>query len=372
MVREGGLVAFITSQGVLNAEQGRPVREWLMNRCEPVIGHPAARTTSLQNTRGRRSACDLVILQKKAATGELSERQRDFIESRKLSNGIRINNLFQSYRQGDPYRGQSRQRPLRQTGDGVHTTRRAWTASTGRCGRMLSEDFNRHFNESYCLEHAPEQTPGTPERELSRPRQANASVPKDTSPALPEKSSRRLSPTPVTFSSNGKRRKNAASSPKWRRRATKSIPKPGELPESKTNPDKRYRILPPLPPENRPGRIWPTSGPGSKRAGESLVGAAPAETRRFRHDGYTVQHVAEQRNRNRGRASPGRFSTRWKRRLPHLPPQLPNRKRAAGTVADALRSVRLQRRGAAAGRTRYIQEKEQPPGAKRKTPDNPH
>lgn len=38
--------------------------------------------------------------------------------------------------------------------------------------RMLSEDFNRHFNESYCLEHAPEQTPGTPERELSRPRQA--------------------------------------------------------------------------------------------------------------------------------------------------------------------------------------------------------
>ncbi|MCS2957519.1 hypothetical protein NXX53_11015 [Bacteroides salyersiae] len=39
-------------------------------------------------------------------------------------------------------------------------------------------------------------------------------------------------------------------------------------------------------------------------------------------------------------------------------------KRAAGTVADALRSVRLQRRGAAAGRTRYIQEKEQPPGSK--------
>ena len=35
-----------------------------------------------------------------------------------------------------------------------------------------------------------------------------------------------------------------------------------------------------------------------------------------------------------------------------------------GTVADALRSVRLQRRGAAAGRTQYIQEKEQPPGSK--------
>ncbi len=58
--------------------------------------------------------------------------------------------------------------------------------------RMLSEDFNRHFNESYCLEHAPEQTPGTPERELSRSVRRNASVPKDTSPALPEKSSREI------------------------------------------------------------------------------------------------------------------------------------------------------------------------------------
>ena len=39
MVREGGLVAFITSQGVLNAEQGRPVREWLMNRCAVSYTH---------------------------------------------------------------------------------------------------------------------------------------------------------------------------------------------------------------------------------------------------------------------------------------------------------------------------------------------
>ena len=152
-----------------------------------------------------------------------------------------------------------------------------------------------------------------------------AKQPKDTSPALPEKSSRRLSPTPVTFSSNGKRRKNAASSPKWRRRATMSIPKPGRLPESKTNPDKRYRILPPHPPENRPGRIWPTSGPG-RRSGRIACGS---NTRRNpKISAWRILPCstwAEQRNRNRGRASPGRFSTRWKRRLPHLPPKLPNR-----------------------------------------------
>ena len=96
MVREGGLVAFITSQGVLNAEQGRPVREWLMNRCEPVSAIRLPNNLFTEHA-GTEVGSDLVILQKKAATGELSERQRDFIESRKLSNGIRINNLFQSF-----------------------------------------------------------------------------------------------------------------------------------------------------------------------------------------------------------------------------------------------------------------------------------
>lgn len=92
MVREGGLVAFITSQGVLNAEQGRPVREWLMNRCEPVSAIRLPNNLFTEHA-GTEVGSDLVILQKKAATGELSERQQDFIESRKLSNGIRINNL---------------------------------------------------------------------------------------------------------------------------------------------------------------------------------------------------------------------------------------------------------------------------------------
>jgi hypothetical protein len=134
------------------------------------IGHPAAEQP-LYRTRGTEVGSDLVILQKKAATGELSERQRDFIESRKLSNGIRINNLFQSFDRvihteakvgKDPYGKPAMEFTHAEGVDGIDREMR----------RMLSEDFNRHFNESYCLEHAPEQTPGTPERELSRPRQA--------------------------------------------------------------------------------------------------------------------------------------------------------------------------------------------------------
>ncbi|MDR2949954.1 MAG: SAM-dependent methyltransferase, partial [Prevotella sp.] len=35
-VREGGIIAFITSQGVLNSEHNKPVREYLMNNCDLV------------------------------------------------------------------------------------------------------------------------------------------------------------------------------------------------------------------------------------------------------------------------------------------------------------------------------------------------
>ena len=95
-VREGGLVAFITSQGVLNAEQGRPVREWLMKRCD-VVSAARLPNNLFFDHAGTEVGSDLIILQKKTLTGELSPRQLDFIESRKLSNGIRVNNLFRTF-----------------------------------------------------------------------------------------------------------------------------------------------------------------------------------------------------------------------------------------------------------------------------------
>ena len=134
------------------------------------IGHPAAEQP-LYRTRGDGGRQRPGYPAKESRHGELSERQRDFIESRKLSNGIRINNLFQSFDRvihteakvgKDPYGKPAMEFTHAEGVDGIDREMR----------RMLSEDFNRHFNESYCLEHAPEQTPGTPERELSRPRQA--------------------------------------------------------------------------------------------------------------------------------------------------------------------------------------------------------
>ncbi len=96
MVREGGIVAFISSQGVLNAEQNRPVREWLMQRCEPVSAIRLPNNLFTEHA-GTEAGSDLIVLQKKASDNNLSQRSQDFIESRQLSNGIRVNNLFQTF-----------------------------------------------------------------------------------------------------------------------------------------------------------------------------------------------------------------------------------------------------------------------------------
>ncbi|MDR0430237.1 MAG: N-6 DNA methylase [Tannerellaceae bacterium] len=151
-VREGGLVAFITSQGVLNSEANRPVREWLMQQCEPVsaVRFP---NNLFTDHAGTEVGSDLIILQKKAPGGELSERQHDFINSRKLSNGISVNNLFQTFNRvihdrvkvgTDPY-GKPAMEFTHSGGVG---------AIASELRGMLREDFSKHLDVELYRQHA--------------------------------------------------------------------------------------------------------------------------------------------------------------------------------------------------------------------------
>ncbi len=101
--------------------------------------------------RGRQR---LIILQKKAAAGELTPRQLDFIESRKLSNGIRVNNLFRTFDRvihtdakvgTDPYG-----KPAME-----FTHAGGASAIADELRRMLSDDLRANFDISYYLSHAP-------------------------------------------------------------------------------------------------------------------------------------------------------------------------------------------------------------------------
>jgi hypothetical protein len=151
-VREGGLVVFITSQGVLNSEANRPVREWLMQHTEPVsvVRFP---NNLFTDHAGTEVGSDLIILQKKTPGSALSQRQQDFIECRKLSNGISVGNLFQNFDRvihdsvkvgTDPYG-----KPAME-----FTHSGGVDAIAAELRGMLREDFSQHLDLQHYLSHA--------------------------------------------------------------------------------------------------------------------------------------------------------------------------------------------------------------------------
>ena len=167
-VRDGGIIAFITSQGVLNSEQNRPVREWLADRCD-VVSAIRLPNNLFTDYAGTEVGSDLIVLQKRPS-GEypLTERQTDFIESRKLSNGISINNLF---RQLD----RVIQTDAKVGTDPYGKPAMEFTHSGGETGiaedlrRMLGEDFSKHLDLERYLSFAPQRVEQTQERNVAAP-----------------------------------------------------------------------------------------------------------------------------------------------------------------------------------------------------------
>ncbi|SBW05539.1 conserved hypothetical protein [uncultured Dysgonomonas sp.] len=151
--REGGLIAFITSQGVLNSEQNKPIREHLMNSCN-VVSAIRLPNNLFTEEAGTEVGSDLIILQRKNTTILPTQRQQDFIESRKLSNGISVNNLFKDFDRviqtdvkvgTDPYG-----KPAMEF---THSGGTEAIAAT--LYRMLNEDFSQNLDLKHYLSHAP-------------------------------------------------------------------------------------------------------------------------------------------------------------------------------------------------------------------------
>ncbi|GHU63468.1 hypothetical protein FACS1894123_06300 [Bacteroidia bacterium] len=167
-VRDGGIIAFITSQGVLNSEQNRPIREWLAGRCD-VISAIRLPNNLFTDHAGTEVGSDLIVLQKRPL-GEypVTERQTDFIESRKLSNGISINNLFQQL-------DRVIQTDAKVGTDPYGKPAMEFTHSGGETGiaedlqRMLGEDFSKHLDLNRYLSFAPQRAEQTQVRNETAP-----------------------------------------------------------------------------------------------------------------------------------------------------------------------------------------------------------
>ena len=95
-LREGGVVAFITSQGVMNSPQNEPVRDWLMKNAN-LVSAVRLPNNLFTDTAGTEVGSDLIILQKNTAKTTLTPEETLFLKSRTLSNGAYINNYFQDF-----------------------------------------------------------------------------------------------------------------------------------------------------------------------------------------------------------------------------------------------------------------------------------
>jgi hypothetical protein len=95
-LREGGILAFITSQGVMNSPQNEPVRQRLMNNTD-LVSAVRLPNNLMSDNAGTEVGSDLIILQKNSSKTSLTAEEQAFVKTRTLSNGININNYFQDF-----------------------------------------------------------------------------------------------------------------------------------------------------------------------------------------------------------------------------------------------------------------------------------
>ena len=98
MLREGGVLAFITSQGVMNAPTNESVREWLMNHTRLVSAIRLPNNLFSENA-GTEVGSDLIVLQKQRGKTSLTEEELRFIKSEKRPSGVLFNTYLRSMSQ---------------------------------------------------------------------------------------------------------------------------------------------------------------------------------------------------------------------------------------------------------------------------------
>ena len=90
-VREGGIVAFITSQGVLDAPSNAPIREYMMSHAN-LVGVARLPNNLFTDNAGTEVGSDLIILQKNSnKNGELYYNEKLFVQTEQTSIGTPVN-----------------------------------------------------------------------------------------------------------------------------------------------------------------------------------------------------------------------------------------------------------------------------------------
>ncbi len=97
MLREGGLLAFISSQGVLNSLQNEPIRKALMKH-HHLVSAIRLPNNLFTDYAGTEAGSDLILLQRDSLKQVLSDKEQLFCSSYKADDGSHYSRLFSSTR----------------------------------------------------------------------------------------------------------------------------------------------------------------------------------------------------------------------------------------------------------------------------------
>ncbi|WP_372934795.1 N-6 DNA methylase, partial [Mariniphaga sediminis] len=95
-LRDGGILAFITLQGVMNSRKNEPMRQWLMDNSR-LVSAVRLPNNLFSEYAGTEVGSDLIILQKDSGKNQLTQKEKDFVQSEKLSSGVFNNNYFNNF-----------------------------------------------------------------------------------------------------------------------------------------------------------------------------------------------------------------------------------------------------------------------------------
>ena len=96
-LREGGILAFVTSAGVMDAPGNEPVRRYLMEHAR-LVSAVRLPNNLFTEYAGTEVASDLVILQKQSEKRELTPDEQRFVNSSEIGNGIYLNDYHQDFK----------------------------------------------------------------------------------------------------------------------------------------------------------------------------------------------------------------------------------------------------------------------------------
>jgi hypothetical protein len=192
-LREGGLLAYITSQGVMNSPSNEPIREWLMKNANLVSAVRLPNNLMSENA-GTEVGSDLIILQKNSAKTSLTPDETLFLKSRTLSNGANINNYYHNLSRVVHTKGFA-DKDLYGKPDMTFLHEGGITAMANDLRNMLADDFSKNLNQK--LYHnptpplrpsvKPAQTPTPPEevkKTIFQPKIAHSSPQSQSVPKL--------------------------------------------------------------------------------------------------------------------------------------------------------------------------------------------